>query len=118
MPLPGQITATVTTAVGQTSTAVSTLTGTDTPAPGLTFSPAITTIPPEDDPVLVGAGDIAHCSSNGDEITADILDRIEGTVFTTGDNVYPSGTVQEFANCYEPSWGRHKGRTYPSPGNH
>jgi hypothetical protein len=21
-------------------------------------------------------------------------------------------------NCYEPSWGRHKSRTYPSPGNH
>lgn len=68
--------------------------------------------------VLVGAGDIASCSSTGDEATANLLDGIEGTVFTTGDNVYNSGTDAEFNNCYEPSWGRHKGRTYPTPGNH
>lgn len=71
-----------------------------------------------DSPVLVGAGDIAGCSSPGDEATADLLDNIEGTVFTTGDNVYPSGTDEEFENCYDPSWGRHKARTYPSIGNH
>jgi acid phosphatase type 7 len=107
------------TATAQPSTAVATLAGTDTPIPGLTSTAAITNTPsPMDDPVLVGAGDIAHCSSNGDEATAAILDRIEGTVFTTGDNVYRSGTAEEFANCYQPSWGRHKERTYPSPGNH
>ncbi len=39
-------------------------------------------------------------------------------IFTTGDNVYPDGTDVDFQNCYEPSWGRHKPRTYPSPGNH
>jgi hypothetical protein len=76
------------------------------------------TPPPIIDPILVGAGDIASCSSNGDEATASLLDGITGTVFTTGDNVYPDGTPAEFANCYDPSWGRHKSRTYPSPGNH
>jgi hypothetical protein len=25
---------------------------------------------------------------------------------------------KEFANCYNPSWGRHKARTRPAPGNH
>ena len=70
------------------------------------------------DPVLVGSGDIAHCRSDGDEITASMLDNIPGTVFTTGDNVYRDGTPEEFANCYDPTWGRHKDRTYPSPGNH
>ena len=70
------------------------------------------------DPVFVGAGDIAACSNDGDEATAKLLDNISGTVFTTGDNVYPSGTADEFANCYAPSWGRHKGRTRPSVGNH
>ena len=69
-------------------------------------------------PVLVGAGDIADCGVSGDEATADLLDQIEGTVFTTGDNVYEKGRESEFLNCYEPSWGRHKERTYPSPGNH
>jgi len=39
-------------------------------------------------------------------------------VFTTGDNAYPNGSAEEFANCYDTSWGRHKDRTYPSPGNH
>lgn len=67
---------------------------------------------------FVGAGDIAHCSSTGDEATALLLDGIAGTVFTLGDNAYEDGTATEFANCYEPTWGRHKARTRPSPGNH
>ncbi len=70
------------------------------------------------DPVLVGAGDIARCSSSGDEATAKLLDSVSGTVFTTGDNAYESGTAAEFNDCYDPSWGRHKARTKPSPGNH
>jgi len=70
------------------------------------------------DPVLVGAGDIAGCSSAGDEATAALLDGIDGTVFTVGDNVYDSGTAAEFTNCYNPSWGRHKFRTRPAAGNH
>lgn len=69
-------------------------------------------------PVLVGAGDIASCSSSGDEATAAILDSLPGIVFTAGDNVYPRGRAADFANCYAPSWGRHKGRTFPAPGNH
>jgi predicted phosphohydrolase len=71
------------------------------------------------DPVLVGAGDIANCSSlAGAEATAKLLDSIPGTVYTLGDNAYGSGTATEFANCYDPTWGRHKARTKPAPGNH
>ncbi len=68
--------------------------------------------------VLVGAGDIASCTSSGDEATALLLDRIPGIVFTLGDNAYESGTTAEYSACYDPSWGRHKARTRPSPGNH
>lgn len=68
--------------------------------------------------VMVGAGDIAKCSSSADEATAKLLDSIPGTVFTVGDNAYPSGTAAEFRDCYAPSWGRHKARTRPAPGNH
>lgn len=57
---------------------------------------------------LVGAGDIASCGNPGDEATAELLDRVDGTVFTLGDNVYDSGTAREFARCYDPTWGRHK----------
>jgi hypothetical protein len=67
--------------------------------------------------VLVGAGDIADCGTTGDEATASLLDGISGAIFTTGDNAYPSGTASEFSDCYHPSWGRHKGRTYPSVGD-
>ena len=70
------------------------------------------------DPVLVGAGDIASCDSNGDEATANLLDNIAGTIFTAGDNVYDSGLASEFAACFDPTWGRHKARIRPAPGNH
>jgi hypothetical protein len=71
------------------------------------------------DPVLVGAGDIADCADlSGAEATAKLLDKIPGTVFTVGDNAYESGTAEQFAKCYDPTWGRHKARTRPSVGNH
>lgn len=70
------------------------------------------------DPVLVAAGDIADCGSSGDEATAALLDDIPGTVATLGDNAYPSGRDADFADCYDPTWGRHKSRTRPTPGDH
>ncbi len=71
-----------------------------------------------DDPVLVGAGDIAGCWWRGDFHTGRMLDTIPGTVFTLGDNVYQDGTAVQFRDCYEPAWGRARARTYPSMGNH
>jgi hypothetical protein len=69
--------------------------------------------------VLVGAGDIADCASDGDEATARLLDSFpSATVFTAGDNAYEQGTALDFRDCYGPSWGRHKARTRPAPGNH
>ena len=70
------------------------------------------------DPVLVGVGDIAKCDSLGDEATGDIVEGVNGTVFTAGDNVYQDGTAAEFTDCYDPSWGSVKARTRPTPGNH
>lgn len=68
--------------------------------------------------VLVGAGDISVCGLAGASQTAALLDQIQGTVFTAGDNAYLHGTAPEFADCYDPAWGRHKGRTRPQAGNH
>ena len=83
-----------------------------------TAVPTVIPTGPSDDVVLVGAGDISECDSDGDEFTAQLLDVIPGTVFTTGDNAYNSGAPEEFNNCYGPTWGRHKDRTKPVPGNH
>jgi hypothetical protein len=68
--------------------------------------------------VLIGAGDISTCKNDNDEVTARLLDRQDGTIFTLGDNVYEDGTAREFRDCYAPTWGRHLARTRPSPGNH
>lgn len=69
-------------------------------------------------PVLVGAGDIAECSSDGAKRTATILDTVPGVVFTAGDNAYYNGSERAYRLCYAPFWGRHKARTRPAPGNH
>jgi hypothetical protein len=68
--------------------------------------------------VIVAAGDIADCLSDGDEATARLVGSIEGTVLTLGDNAYPEGTAQDFEECYEPTWGQFKDRTRSAPGNH
>jgi acid phosphatase type 7 len=74
--------------------------------------------PPPSGKVIVAAGDIADCPSDGDEATARLVVGIEGTVLTLGDNAYEDGTAQDFTECYEPSWGQFKERTRPAPGNH
>jgi hypothetical protein len=71
-----------------------------------------------DPPVVVAAGDIATCSGTGDEATARLIGGIDGTVLALGDNAYPDGSAEDFEECYEPTWGRFKGRTKPTPGNH
>jgi hypothetical protein len=69
---------------------------------------------------FVGAGDIAGCASPyyHDEATAELIKKINGTVFTAGDLTYPDGTPDQYRNCYHPSWGQFRSRTRPSPGNH
>jgi hypothetical protein len=81
--------------------------------------------------VFIGAGDIASCSSQGDEQTAALVDsvlkadsaaKVTDAVFTLGDNAYPSGTAADFERCFQPSWGdslkRIMKEVRPTPGNH
>jgi hypothetical protein len=77
---------------------------------------------------VYAAGDIADCRNYRPEysgaaktaalIAARLADDREATVLSLGDNTYPVGLASEFTHCYEPTWGRFKARTYPSPGNH
>jgi hypothetical protein len=74
---------------------------------------------PASDPVVLAAGDIGACDSNGDGETANLLDQYPAaTVLPLGDNAYESGTASQYANCYDPTWGRSKTRSRPVPGNH
>jgi hypothetical protein len=86
----------------------------DTPSPAVAAA-----TPTVNDPVLVGAGDVASCDDlAGAKATALLIENIPGTVFVAGDLAYPDGSDENFANCYGPTWGRFKDRTRPAPGNH
>jgi hypothetical protein len=83
---------------------------------------AAVALPGTTDPqVFVGAGDIGICGSANDQKTATVIDTVvaaapDATVFTLGDNAYPNGSPTDYTDCYVAAWGRHQGRTYPTPG--
>jgi hypothetical protein len=90
------------------------------PAPTSTALPSPTPTPTSEPTpaVLIAVGDIAGCEAYGDEETAALVDAMPGTVAVLGDTVYPGGAPEEYAECYEPSWGRLRERTRPAVGNH
>ncbi len=103
-----------------TTVPVSTTPTTPTTPVATTPAPPVTTptTPAGPDPVLVGAGDIATCTTTRDEATAALVEAIPAaTVFTFGDNAYPDGTAANFSECYAPSWGQFIGRTHPALGD-
>jgi hypothetical protein len=111
LPTAPEATATATLAPSFTPSATSipaTPTATATPAPSPTPEPA----------VLVGAGDIAVCGTDGSAQTAELVKQIPGAVFTAGDNSNEEGSPLEFSKCFDPTWGQFKERIHPSPGNH
>jgi hypothetical protein len=68
--------------------------------------------------VVAIAGDIAG-DGTGDTATALLLDALgPNAVLTAGDNAYDDGSSAQYTQYYEPTWGRHKAKTYPTPGNH
>ncbi|HEV2423182.1 MAG TPA: metallophosphoesterase [Candidatus Acidoferrales bacterium] len=70
-------------------------------------------------PVLLAAGDIANCKMiEGAQETAKVIESVPGTVAALGDLALSDGTAEEFANCYDKTWGAFKSRTRPAPGNH
>ena len=89
------------------------------PAPAYLAGPAYT---------VYAAGDIADCRERGwqytgaaltaELIAGELADKPEAAVLSLGDHTYPAGLAAEFRDCYAPTWGRFKQRTYPTPGNH
>lgn len=84
--------------------------------------------PPSAPYTVYAAGDIAHCARtpakwSGAEETAKLVAfglaaTPDAAVLTLGDNVYQRATAAAYRDCYHPTWGRFKERTWPSPGNH
>ncbi|QJE00458.1 alkaline phosphatase [Massilia forsythiae] len=77
---------------------------------------------------VYAAGDIADCryraaawsgaAATAATVAAGLAREPDAVVLTLGDHTYPIGTAREFSDCYEPTWGRFKARTWPAPGNH
>ena len=63
-------------------------------------------------------GDTGWCGSPALGPLSRMFERLDGDILLAGDLAYPSGTMQEFHNCFEPSFGRFKSRMRASPGNH
>ncbi|MDD5371158.1 MAG: metallophosphoesterase, partial [Anaerolineaceae bacterium] len=71
------------------------------------------------DPILMAAGDISTCSNPGDFSTAKIIEQYPNAVVASlGDTVYEQGSPTQFAQCFDPSWGKFKDRIHPAVGNH
>lgn len=84
------------------------------------------------DPVIGAAGDIACASSssafNGglgtpfecrQKYTSDLLVNSGlSAVLPLGDEQYDAGTLSEFGQSYDPTWGRLNGIAHPAVGNH
>jgi hypothetical protein len=82
-------------------------------------SPEVPPLPAApDDPTLLAAADVASCWSSGDEAVSRLLDTMSGPIAIPGDTEQNKGSSDEFAGCYDPSWGRHRSRTLPAVGDH
>jgi 3',5'-cyclic AMP phosphodiesterase CpdA len=77
---------------------------------------------------VYAAGDIARCAyrdpaysvaaETAATVAAGLAQDPQAVVLALGDLTYPVGAAKEFTDCYAPTWGRFKDRTWPAPGNH
>jgi len=106
-----------------TAAPTATVTNPSTPCPDCaTGTP--TSGPDPDTVTVAGAGDIAcGAGSSGaacmEQETSDLLLNLNpDVVLTFGDTQYESGTLSDFNQSFDPSWGRLKAKLRPAPGNH
>lgn len=83
---------------------------------------------PDEGVTVYAAGDIARCAypdpaysgaaDTAATVAAGLAQDPHAVVLALGDLTYPRGAAREFTDCYAPTWGRFKDRTWPAPGNH
>jgi len=93
---------------------------TATTAAPATITTTTTTVATSNDPVLLAAGDIASCSSEGDAATAALVrtQPAGAPIAALGDLAYEAGSVTDFRSCFDPTWGPFRDRIRPALGNH
>ena len=88
------------------------------PEPVVPITPPVIP-PPGNSSIFVNVlGDTGWCGSPALAPLARLFERFDGDILLAGDLAYPSGTMEEFKQCFEPSFGRFKSRMRASPGNH
>jgi hypothetical protein len=66
----------------------------------------------------MAAANITGCGLDNDDQTAALITKdTAASVLVLGD-MTQTGDLKDFNDCYGPSWGQFKGRTYPVIGNH
>ena len=88
------------------------------PAASADGSPAATASITPTATLLLAVGDIGYCDGSADERVGELAASLPGTIALLGDNAYPRGSSDEFANCFDPTWGPLRDRLRPVPGNH
>ena len=69
--------------------------------------------------MIAAAGDISLTSIGPQQQTSNLLlDAGYAAVLLLGDNQYQNGDLSDYNAYFNPTWGRVKAMTYPSPGNH
>jgi hypothetical protein len=84
-------------------------------SPGASASPSIEPAGPR---ILLAVGDISSCDVSADELVGELAARLPGTIALLGDIAYDRGSLDDFLNCFDPTWGPLRGRLRPAPGNH
>ena len=92
--------------------------GSTDPDPGVPTTPPVVPTPGPASVHVNVLGDTGWCGSPALAPIARLFERFDGEILLAGDLAYPSGTIQEFRNCFDPSFGRFKSRMRASPGNH
>jgi len=88
------------------------------PDPGVPTTPPVIPNPGNTSTSVNVVGDTGWCGSPALGPIARLFDRFDGDILLAGDLAYPSGTMDEFRNCFEPSFGKFKARMRAAPGNH
>ena len=88
------------------------------PDPVLPTTPPVIPAPGSASTFVNVLGDTGWCGSPALGPLARLFDRFDGDILLAGDLAYPSGTMEEFRNCFEPSFGKFKSRMRAAPGNH
>src|SRR5262245_36374341 len=85
-------------------------TPTPDPIPEVPTQPPVIPAPGNTSTFINILGDTGWCGSPALGPLSRLFERYDGDILLAGDLAYPSGTMEDFRNCFEPSFGRFKSR--------